>query len=226
MLDLRPLRIEAWLQIGNELARHDPQAAREAYARVLALDPAHPGALQNMGTLELNSGRPAEGLAWFDRLPAHRSPTAPWLEELAARLALRGIDDSAEALFARVDPDLADRTAEECFALSKAASKAGQALQADAWEARAHLKWGREHADAGRFTDAVRSYRQAWRVCTTHVAEPLRVRLELAAALARAGRLDEARTQMQGLEPTPEDRAALPPWARDSLRALAAEGMK
>jgi O-antigen ligase len=223
VLDLRPRRIEAWIQVGNHFGASQPDRARAAYARVLALDAKHPGALQNMGTLELNTGHPAKGLAWFEKLPAHRAPTSAWLEELGARLALRGVDDSAEAVFARADPKLAALTPEQCFGLAKELRKTDRPpFLADAWEARAHLGWAREHAAAGRFNEAVRSYRQAVRLCTTHVEDPRRPRLELAAALVLAGKTDEARTQVEGLVPTPEDLAAMPKWAAEPLRTVLA----
>lgn len=227
VLSLRPLRIEALMQFANRLAATDVARARAAYQSILVLDPASPGALQNLGTLELNAGRVSAGIAWFDRLPAHRAPTRMWLEQLAARLALRGIDDAADAVFARADPTHANPSAEQCLARAKESEKQGQSQElVDAWKARAHLRWAREHAAAGRFQDAVRSYRQDLHLCEIHAPAPRRVKLELAAALARAGKLADARGQADGLTATPEDMAAVPDWAREALRSGFEEAKK
>ncbi len=220
VLALRPLRIEALIQAGNHLRDDDPERAQVLYQRVLVLDARHPAALLDMGTLELDAGHPREGLASIDLLPAHRVPSRAWFEELAARLALSGVDDSAEAVFVRVDPALADPTAEQCIGRATEARKANRPpIVGDAWEARAHMRWARAHAAAGNYADAVRSYRQAVRLCTTHVVAPRRVYLELAAALSLSGKPDEARKQAGNLVPTPEDLAALPDWAAAPLRA-------
>jgi hypothetical protein len=167
-------------------------------------------------------------------LQGERAPSREWLIAFAARMELRGLDRESEAVLARADasagsnsgsnsgsksgPALASRTAEECWALSKDARKEKRDEIADAWEARAHLRWARDHAEHARWAEAVRSYRQALRVCTIHVEVPVRVRLELAAALLMNGRDDEARAQAQGLAPTPEDWDALPAWAATKLR--------
>ena len=90
----------------------------------------------------------------------------------------------------------------------------------DGLESRAHRTWAREHMRAGRFADAVRSYRQDLRIARDYaVGGPLRVRLELAAALLAAGRESEARQEITGLEPSARDWAALPDLARERLRA-------
>jgi O-antigen ligase len=228
VLELRPQRIEALLSVGRLLAAAGESArAEHAFDRVLRLDPNHPVAEQNKATLALNAGRVSAGLAWLDRMPATRAPTQDWLEHLAALLALRGIDDSADALFARVDPATAGAGAEQCLEFAKRAEEAGRdKLVVEAWKARAQRRWARRHAADGRFADAVRSYRQDLRVCEINTFEPRRVRLELSAALERAGRAEEARAMRAGLEPTPEDLAAVPDWARETLRASLEEAKK
>lgn len=227
VLELRPQRIEALMQVGNRFSATDVARARASYQFVILLDPTNPGAMQNLGTLELNAGRVSAGLAWFDRLPAHRAPTRAWIEQLAARLALRGVDDAADALFARADPMRVNMTAEQCFAVAKESeARNADKETTDAWKARAQRRWGRENAAQGNFADAVRSYRQDLHLCEIHVPVPRRVKLELAAALWRAGKLDEARLQAAGLVPTPEDLVALPDWARETLRSGFEEAKK
>ncbi|MBL8858198.1 MAG: O-antigen ligase family protein [Planctomycetes bacterium] len=227
VLQLRPQRIEALLSVANILAAQDPDRARAAYERVLHLDPAHPVAIQNLGTLAFNEGRVAAGLAWFERLPPARALSRDWLEHLAARLALKGIDDAAEALFVRVDPAFANASGEECMVHAKAAEAAGRGKDVvDAWKARAHRRWARGHALIGRYGDAVRSYRQDLYLCEIHGFAPRRVLLELAAALQRDGRTEEARSRAAGLEPSAEDLAAMPDWARTTLQSGFEEAKK
>jgi len=52
---------EDWFERGCDLERRDPEAAREAYERALAADPAHAGAHLNLGRLMHEAGRLAEG---------------------------------------------------------------------------------------------------------------------------------------------------------------------
>ena len=52
---------EEWFEKGCGLERRDPEAAREAYERALAADPAHAGAHLNLGRLMHEAGRLAEG---------------------------------------------------------------------------------------------------------------------------------------------------------------------
>jgi len=223
----RPMRIEALLTIGRLLASREPAIAAAAFERVLRLDPTHPVAIQNLGTLALNAGRVNAGLAYFDALPAHRAPSQEWLERLAALLALRGVDDASDALFLRLDPSTANAGAEQCLAFSKAAElDARDKLVVEAWKERAQLRWARRHAADGRFADAVRSYRQALRISEIHGIDPRRTRLETSAALRLAGRADEAAEIAFGIEATPEDLAAVPEWARAPLHEAAKEARK
>lgn len=59
-------------------------AAREAYSAVLALEPEHANALNNLGILHNSAGQHEDALALFERLvqatPAMRAPmpTAAW----------------------------------------------------------------------------------------------------------------------------------------------------
>jgi hypothetical protein len=101
-----------------------------------------------------------------------------------------------------------------------------EALLAHALACRAQAAWAREHARAGRFDAAVRSYRQALLASargldqeTTQGAALLR--LELVAALLGAGHQDEAREEAARARPEARDWANLPEWAGELL--LAAE---
>ncbi len=227
VLEHRPQRIEALLSVGRLLASSEPERAQSAFERVLRLDPNHPVAMQNLGTLALNAGRVAEGLGWLDRLPPARAPSKDWIEHLAALLALRGIDDAADALFERVDPTTRDASAEQCLVFAKQAElDAKDKLVVDAWKARANRRWARRFAEMEQFDDAVRLYRQDLRLCEIHDFAPRRIRLELGAALRLAGREAVAAVTLRELVPTTEDLAALPNWARGALRAAAEEAKK
>jgi O-antigen ligase/tetratricopeptide (TPR) repeat protein len=216
----RPNNVEGLMQCGYSLAMSgNRNAARNRYRRALEIDPGHPGILRNLMTLEFEEGNVGAGLRYLDRLAAH-PPDRAWLEGLANRLFLRGLDREAEALLQRVDPALADLSAESCWARAKDEREAKHGAAADALECRAQRAWAREHASAGRAADAVRSYRQCLRRTLDAIPGGApRVRLELAAALLLDGREDEARTQIEGLSPSPADWNALPAWAAERLRA-------
>jgi len=111
------------------------------------------------------------------------------------------------------------------FERSKEERARQEEVLADLFEARAHLLWAREHAAAGRFADAVRSYRQCVRVTGDHVdGGARRVRLELAAALAADGREEDARKEVSVLRPNAPDLERLPEWAAARLRSLLPRG--
>ena len=220
VLFARPQRIEALMQLGLSWARaDDPSEARPYYLAALALDPGHPGLLQNLATLEFDDGNIAAALDYLDQLS--RSPPAPQeLADFAARLYLRGREAESDALMQRGEPALVSPAPDAAYAAAKEYRRAGRATLADALESRAHRTWAREHMRAGRFADAVRSYRQDLRIARDYAdGGPLRLRLALAAALLAAGRESEARQEVDDLQPSARDWSALPDFARERLRA-------
>lgn len=226
VLALRPHRVEALVQFATASARAgDFATSRAALRDALALDPGNPPALQNLATIELQAGELESGLARLDRIPAARAPDAEWLRVLAARLALRGLDEESATLTARTDPARTELTPEERYALARELRAAMKTDQADGWEARAHRAWADEHATNARWSEAVRSLRQDLRLCLERPGiDPVRVRLALAAALQSAGRTDEAREQLDAnvAGPSARDLAVLPAWTREPLAALGA----
>ena len=67
ILQLRPYRFEAWMQLGVLAAQYDRvDDARACFERALALDPTHPGLLENLVTLESSEDRVDEALAYAD----------------------------------------------------------------------------------------------------------------------------------------------------------------
>jgi tetratricopeptide (TPR) repeat protein len=221
VLALRPERVEPLVQLGVLAATSDrSEDARRDLERALALDPGHPGVLRNLATLAFEEGRTDEGFALLARVDARHAPDASSLVDLASSLYLRGREAAADALFARIDPELAPSSAEKAHAIAQREKEAGRARVADAASARAQRIWARGHAAAGRWDDAVRIYRQELRISRDHAPGGApNVRLESAAASLRAGDEEAARAMIEGLEPTAEDRARLPAWAIEALRA-------
>jgi hypothetical protein len=88
----------------------------------------------------------------------------------------------------------------------------------------AQLLWARGHAEAGDFEVGLRNYRQvAERSRGSRGSErgpAPRFALELAAAEARAGRLEDARRHLGEAHPRAGDREALPRWALEALAEL------
>lgn len=224
VLALRPHRIEAIVQLASATARAgQPDSAREALVRALELDPGNPPALQNLASLELMAGDLESGLSRLDRIPAARTPELAWLRGLAARLALAGLDVESAAITARAEPERAGLSPEERYALAKELRGRLEELPANGWEARAHRAWGHQHAEAARWNEAVRSLRQDLRLCLERPdADPVRVRLALAAALQAGGRESEAREQLAAnvAAVSARDLAVQRPWTRDPLAAL------
>lgn len=216
VLAYRPLRVEARMQSAlAQLQLGAREQARADWETALSLDPLHPGALWNLMTLAFEEERVDEALGYLARLEARGSADHDRLVTLAARQELYGRDASAAAIFARAAPEYATSDARRAFDLAAERRLVNDGLIAAALEFRAQRAWAREHVSAGSFGDAVRSYRQALR--QTAVVEALgaaRIRLEYAAALVAAGKVDEAEGEVEKLEFTTSDLAALPEWAR------------
>jgi len=214
LLGMRPGSVEAWEQTATEAARAGRTAdARQRYARALALSPSHPRILRNAARLECTQGDLDSGLALLALLRHHGCDGEDLGRALGHELVL--VDGlparGARLLFARA---LEELSPEELHARARAED-------ADAEECLAQLLWGRQHAAAGSWDAAVRSYRQA-RDRSRRSGEPGAplYALELAAAELHAGRRAEAEDL---LRETPADARAweeLPGWARDTLAAL------
>ncbi len=221
VLSARPQHVEALMQLGFLAATAgQPARARPYYAAALALDANHPGVLQNLTVLEFESGDIDAGLEYLERLSRIRPPGDEWLTDLASRLYLRGRERESEVLMVRVHRELNTLRAEEAHALAKSERQRDHALLADALESHAQRTWAREHMQAERFKDAVRLYRQDLRITRDYVEGGApRLRLELAAALLASGRIDEAKSEVEGVHPEAADWNELPAFARDRLRA-------
>jgi tetratricopeptide (TPR) repeat protein len=196
----------------------DPAVIRADWEKVVAVRPERVEAWMQLALARLREGHPEEARAAWEH--ARRlDPEHPGVRQNLRTLDLQeGCFEAGRDWLEGEDPG-----AEACYARSREERARGDRLLADLFEARAQLLWARGHADAGRFGDAVRSYRQCVRVTGDHVDHgAVRVRLELAAALAADGREAEARAELAAIHPGPDDRESLPAWAAERLRELEA----
>lgn len=80
----RPNWVEGWLKLGAVQARlHDLNAAEKSFNNVYGLSPDNPEALNGLGLLRLQRGRPADAVAFFNSALRHRPDYAPALLNLA-----------------------------------------------------------------------------------------------------------------------------------------------
>jgi tetratricopeptide (TPR) repeat protein len=211
---VRPNRVEANVQLGlAQLEAGAPAEADASWSRAQALDPGHPGVLWNRMTLALESERVDDAAVLCDTLARAGRLDRERLVPLAARLELEAHTASAQFAWTRALPEVAEAGPERTFQLARERREAGDTLAAAALELRAQRTWGREHADAQRWDDAVRSYRQLLRAAATGGRTPSpRFVFEYAAALSRAGK--DGAAEVTGLALDATGFAALPEWAR------------
>jgi len=222
VLTLRPNRFEAWMQLGTLAARAgEPEEALADFTQAAALDPSHPGLLQNFITLFCELGRTELALSALAELQATHPQPGAWIAERGAQAWLAGHEGTARALFGKSSVFELPEAPGVCFAQARERRQHGELILADCLESAAQRGFAREHAAAGAWADAVRSYRQELHISADHVPHGARsVRLELAAALALDGKLEDARTLALELAPSAAELAALPEWARGKLDPL------
>lgn len=216
VLAVRPYRVEAWMQLGlAQLQLDDPAGADASWSRAQALDPGHPGVLWNRMTLALEGDRAGDAATFCDTLERAGRLDRERLGALAARLEVEGHAESAQFAWTRALPEIASAGADRTFQLARERRESGDTLAGAALELRAQRTWGREHAAAQRWDDAVRTFRQVLRAAATGERTPSpRFVFEYAAALSFAGRDDEANREVAGLALDAAGFAALPDWAR------------
>lgn len=218
VLELRPHRVEALIQVGVGMAlKGRLELAREHLERARGLDPTNPILLRNLVRLESDAGRVERAAEHLDSLESDDRLDSGWASQLASELFYEGHWRAATSLASRVDARIgAARTGEELYALSK---EHGPGAFGEALESHAHRLWANDHAEHERYSDAVRSYRQTLRLALQAGSDPKPVRLELVAALQRAGREKEARDEAQGIGARRGDWDDVAPWARRVLKA-------
>ena len=89
---------EGWYRLGCELDAGDPERARMAYARALALAPAHADAHLNLGCLDHEAGQLADAEAHYRAALAARAGDATAHFDLAVALEdQQRVDEAREA---------------------------------------------------------------------------------------------------------------------------------
>jgi tetratricopeptide (TPR) repeat protein len=115
---------EAWYQLGCEIEPADAARARDAYARALSLDPAHPDAHLNLGCLDHEAGRLADAEAHYRAALAARARDATARFDLAVVLEdQERADEAREAYRACLADDPAH--AEAHYNLARLCERAG-----------------------------------------------------------------------------------------------------
>ncbi|MFT7541931.1 MAG: tetratricopeptide (TPR) repeat protein, partial [Gammaproteobacteria bacterium] len=218
LLMQQPNSFEALYELGLEQTRLiNDSAARAAWEQALALQPTHPVLLRNIARLAFHGGDEETGDALLTQVQFQGCLEAGWIARLGEELCLLGRIPAGRSLLTREEPRLVD--AGWYDALSQEARQGDLQRRSDALALVANLLWAREHAEAARWSDAVRLYRQALNRSRRYVeGGGACLRLEFAAAALIAGQDDVASAQLNGLTPTPLDLRDLPQWALDQLK--------
>ncbi|MFT7667387.1 MAG: O-antigen ligase [Planctomycetota bacterium] len=223
VLELRPLRFEAWMQKGVVLARLQRRSeARDAFDRALDLDSTHPGLARNRVMCFAQSNMIEESLAEVSRLEALGEYDNLWLLELSASLLLRGQVDEALPMLYRADSRFSELSGEDAWEIEAQYRRNGNRMVADAFRALAGVIWARGQAEAEEWADARRSYFQALRIMRDYHAPdgPLRTRLEHAASIWFEGSEAEAREQFEISELKRLNWTVLPRWTSAALFSM------
>lgn len=102
---------EGWYVLGSELESRDPEEARKAYGRALAIDPKYADAHVNLGCLEHEAGRLAQAERHYRAALDSRPADATAAFNLGVVLEDRGRLDEARAAYElslEADPRCAD----------------------------------------------------------------------------------------------------------------------
>jgi tetratricopeptide (TPR) repeat protein len=125
----RDLRADEWFELACELEASDPQRARDAYSRVIALDPRHADAHVNLGRLLQEAGQPGLAEAHY-RLALSSSPAhaTAWFN---LGVSLEDLERPDEAIGAYEKAAEADpRYADAYFNLARLFERRGDTVQA------------------------------------------------------------------------------------------------
>jgi tetratricopeptide (TPR) repeat protein len=117
-------RAEGWYRLGCELESSDPERARSAYERALAIAPAHPDAHLNLGCLDHEAGQLASAEAHYRAALAARADDVTARFDLA--VALEDQQREGEARDAYLACLAGDPSCSEAhFNLARLAERAG-----------------------------------------------------------------------------------------------------
>lgn len=123
------LSVEEWFELACELESSDPESARDAYSRVIAIDPRHADAHVNLGRLLHEAGQPGLAEAHYRlALASHPGHATAWFN---LGVSLEDLDRPGEAIIAygkaaEADPGCAD----VYYNLARLHEKQGDAAQA------------------------------------------------------------------------------------------------
>jgi tetratricopeptide (TPR) repeat protein len=215
VLEQRPERFEAWMQIGNLRARaRNAEGAQAAFEHALRLDPWHPGLLENQVTLVSRTGTLAATQAALAHLRARKSVKPQWLLDRARRAWLYGNEECARWLHDQAALEPWPSSPDEAYGLFRARKQAEDAPAAEFFESVAQRGFARRNAEQGRYKEALRNYRLDLQLTDTAIPGGApRVRWEFAACLLAQGEREQAQTAILDLAPV----SGLPEWA---VRAL------
>ncbi len=220
VLQLRPLRFNAWMQSGVLHARkgeHD--LAQAAFDQAVQLDPTHPALLRNRVRLFVESDELEHGLKEFERLVELGQFDATWLMELGCEEILRGQIEAGQTLLARADKRFDISIAEEAYALEASYRANASSLAADGFKTLANILWARSHGTESRWADAKRSYFQALRIQRDYVkpAGAISTRVEHACAIWMKGDREEAAQGIDDIDLAGLNVAEFPEWCREPV---------
>jgi tetratricopeptide (TPR) repeat protein len=219
LLVLRPHSFEALVQAGvlaAEGAEHGDAGlaarARDHWRRAAELAPERGGVAWNLLLFEAREAGEEEFAAALARA-APRVERAR-AQSMGSRELLSGDERAGLRLWRFAGVPWVEEAPQALYDRARAAG-AEPGPEGQAMEALAHLRWAREHALLRDYAACVRSLRQALRL-----APGARLfRLELAAALAGDGKLEEARAEIERAAPRTRDWSRLEPWAGEVLFA-------
>lgn len=218
VLAVRPFRVEALMQLGlASLRAGDADAARGTWDLARRFDPGHPGLAWNRMTLAFDEERVDDANALADELERAGRLDHDRLLSLATRLELEAKEASAQALWTRLAPEIANATPDQAFALAKA-----RRAENDERLARARSRCARNAATRASTRCTARgttpcAATAGWVRASGADPAPARMRVELAAALVKAGKAGK------GPDAAPDRRAlrarvrAPPAWVGGTL---------
>ena len=227
LTQIRPYQRGTWNDWGVRLARlgrFDEAVAK--FEAAIEVDPSFAPALRNRVSALEDQGNQSDLKPALAEATERGAFDSARLLPRAQFLLSQGMPELA-AVYAQLhNPELDLTDPDLCYAQSQAAKAAEEASAERAYRIGAQQGFARDHAQQEDWEAAVRSYRQAQRLAreaNERGQVPLALRLEMAAALARTGRLEAARDDLRGLRwsgLSARMRNHAPEWAAKTLKSL------
>ncbi|MDF1838557.1 MAG: hypothetical protein P1V35_11870 [Planctomycetota bacterium] len=224
LLVKRPHGVGLLSDWGRALAiAEEYEAADEAFARALELNPNFTPAHSNRVRMDVNR-------VDLESLRTHLKPAVDsgafepsYIRNWGLYCLRHGRPEVAQVLLTFADPELSVTDANVCHQQAQFARLDDKSAEENSFLAGEHLIFARDHVSVGSYESAVRSYRQAKRYAkraTSATSDPAALRLEMAAAWILSGKPDEGAQELEGLQwlgLTALERNGLPTWAREVL---------